>query len=343
MALIKCPHCGKSISDKAKTCIHCGTNMYEEELLNDFENELEMEAVNDMDKEEKDVSTDVEQNVNEDISKLKNEATSIKTDGDKKTKKRHIIIATAIIVVLLAMIPVILAIVKANTIDHIEAAYMGSKQAGILIDENNDDIVVKAVYKNGKAEYVDDWIISNPKKLVAGEELSFTIGYKDVCDRIYIKAYHDVCQYDSSCKNSVSGGDEYCSEHECLTPTCNKVKINNTRFCSYHSLLDYSDAEDIPDFGAISGIDNDKEAADGLKSAVSGGYMPIYVYYMDKDNQFIPAYEELLLASGFKAEERKGAMDATYINEDYSIISSFSECTKPEKGEMIFLLMIVPK
>ena len=24
MAIIKCPECGKEISDKAKTCIHCG-------------------------------------------------------------------------------------------------------------------------------------------------------------------------------------------------------------------------------------------------------------------------------------------------------------------------------
>ena len=25
MALIKCPECGKKISDKSKKCIHCGT------------------------------------------------------------------------------------------------------------------------------------------------------------------------------------------------------------------------------------------------------------------------------------------------------------------------------
>ena len=24
MALIKCPECGKEISDKSKTCVHCG-------------------------------------------------------------------------------------------------------------------------------------------------------------------------------------------------------------------------------------------------------------------------------------------------------------------------------
>lgn len=27
MALIKCPHCGKSVSDTAEKCIHCGANL----------------------------------------------------------------------------------------------------------------------------------------------------------------------------------------------------------------------------------------------------------------------------------------------------------------------------
>ena len=28
MALIKCPECSKEVSDKAKTCPHCGKNKY---------------------------------------------------------------------------------------------------------------------------------------------------------------------------------------------------------------------------------------------------------------------------------------------------------------------------
>lgn len=31
MALIKCPECGKEISDKANACIHCGYPLNEEE------------------------------------------------------------------------------------------------------------------------------------------------------------------------------------------------------------------------------------------------------------------------------------------------------------------------
>ena len=30
MALIKCPECGKEISDKAKVCIHCGYPLNEQ-------------------------------------------------------------------------------------------------------------------------------------------------------------------------------------------------------------------------------------------------------------------------------------------------------------------------
>ena len=34
MALIKCPECGKEISDKAKECIHCGYHLVEEKMVN---------------------------------------------------------------------------------------------------------------------------------------------------------------------------------------------------------------------------------------------------------------------------------------------------------------------
>ena len=32
MSLIKCSECGKEISDKAKTCIHCGNPIYKEKV-----------------------------------------------------------------------------------------------------------------------------------------------------------------------------------------------------------------------------------------------------------------------------------------------------------------------
>lgn len=34
MALIKCNECGKEISDKAKTCIHCGNPIFKESIKN---------------------------------------------------------------------------------------------------------------------------------------------------------------------------------------------------------------------------------------------------------------------------------------------------------------------
>lgn len=38
MALIKCPECGKEISDKSNTCIHCGFPL--QEMVNNQQNEL---------------------------------------------------------------------------------------------------------------------------------------------------------------------------------------------------------------------------------------------------------------------------------------------------------------
>lgn len=48
MALIKCPECGKEISDKAKHCIHCGypLNMQEESISCDESCELHNEVGN---------------------------------------------------------------------------------------------------------------------------------------------------------------------------------------------------------------------------------------------------------------------------------------------------------
>jgi len=39
MALIKCPECGKQVSDKAKTCIHCGCPLKEEEVHKEHHHE----------------------------------------------------------------------------------------------------------------------------------------------------------------------------------------------------------------------------------------------------------------------------------------------------------------
>lgn len=46
MALIKCPECGKEISDKAEKCIHCGYPLKNKTIINkkeyDFSYELEL-------------------------------------------------------------------------------------------------------------------------------------------------------------------------------------------------------------------------------------------------------------------------------------------------------------
>lgn len=48
MSLIKCPSCGKQISDKAKLCVHCGRELHSENILSqklraDFDKEMPVE------------------------------------------------------------------------------------------------------------------------------------------------------------------------------------------------------------------------------------------------------------------------------------------------------------
>lgn len=223
--------------------------------------------------------------------------------------------------------------------DFLEMNVTGCDDAAYLesCDESNKVKSVMYVFTNDKATFVVDCMgaygFYDKKefdKIVTSFEYST---YKVV----------STCQYDDSCNRDAVEGYLYCQEHLCLTPDCDKAVINDVRFCPEHALSEYEDAVGVPDFGAVSGIDNNDEEADGFKSAVSGGYMATYVYYMDKDNEYIEAYEELLEASGFKASDRDGVMDGTYENEDYSIVSLYSKCEKPEKGEMILLMMILPK
>lgn len=54
MALIKCPECGKEISDKAKTCIHCGYPMPKaKQLIRDKDNDSEQSITSPIDQKRK--------------------------------------------------------------------------------------------------------------------------------------------------------------------------------------------------------------------------------------------------------------------------------------------------
>ena len=75
MALIKCPECGKEISDKSKSCIHCGypldnlekesDDCIREDGINSVENDTDI-----VEKESDEVSAnlDMEQNSNEEFT-----------------------------------------------------------------------------------------------------------------------------------------------------------------------------------------------------------------------------------------------------------------------------------
>lgn len=53
MALIKCPECGKEVSNKAKACIHCGYPLEDDSLINSEIENTNNHIVNDNDELEK--------------------------------------------------------------------------------------------------------------------------------------------------------------------------------------------------------------------------------------------------------------------------------------------------
>lgn len=176
MALIICPYCGKSVSDKANRCIYCGTDLKEDDTCKGTQNKYAPCEDTYLIDENKEANIDkiVDTSVKEKSSNI----------NDKKNMINKKVIFIVIAILFVVMIPVTHMIIKATTIDHIEIGYWGPVEAGVMIDNDNHYIAVKVVYKNGRADYVDDWTISNPGELETGKINSFTIGYEGVYDRL---------------------------------------------------------------------------------------------------------------------------------------------------------------
>ena len=88
-----------------------------------------------------------------------------------------------------------------QTIVSISASYSGSKAAGVVLDEDNDGIKVKAKYKNGKEEVVEDWTAETTAKLKADETSKITIEYEGkkctlsvTCSTMSESAYKAKCK-----------------------------------------------------------------------------------------------------------------------------------------------------
>ena len=66
-----------------------------------------------------------------------------------------------------------------SRLEKISAEYTGDTSEGVVLDEENKDIVVTAFYKNGESVEVADYTIDEAATLSADETASVTIRYED--------------------------------------------------------------------------------------------------------------------------------------------------------------------
>ena len=88
MALIKCPECGKQISNKAEVCPHCGINLKEKKILHKDPEEIK-EAVEVTDTSSK---YDSENNVIDNTANgdIKSKDTNIEVKNNSKKKFKNL-------------------------------------------------------------------------------------------------------------------------------------------------------------------------------------------------------------------------------------------------------------
>ena len=87
------------------------------------------------------------------------------------------------------------------TIESISAKYTGSKAEGTVLDEDNDDIVVTAKYKDGSKEEVKGWKVKEAVSLKADKTSKVVITYEGknctlevTCSTMSKSAYMSKCQ-----------------------------------------------------------------------------------------------------------------------------------------------------
>ncbi len=97
-------------------------------------------------------------------------------------KKPSIIIGT-VIVALIAL----LIVASQPKLSFVTVSYEGNQEAGTVLDNDNDGIVVMARYDNGKEKKVRGWTIANPQTLSADQISTVLIEYKSKKELLYVK------------------------------------------------------------------------------------------------------------------------------------------------------------
>ena len=89
-----------------------------------------------------------------------------------------------------------------NKITKLIAEYSGSTKKGTVLDENNEDITVIAVYDNGDKYQIEDYTIQNPAKLKAGKTSTIVIEYENATCKLKVKCTSlTASQYKKKCKS----------------------------------------------------------------------------------------------------------------------------------------------
>lgn len=196
MALIKCPHCGKPISDKAKTCIHC--NSY---ISND---------------------TELNNHISEEILESKIESKRTETERTKKNSKVIVIVLSVILTVIVIglIIGVVNAKQKAVAYQHIAGTYgiaewddlEGNKNISLFAhmsindeEPNYYDCIIRPdgtisfPYYDGVIDvYEDGLLIENSNERLSSEGFQYEIvvendgSWDDISGSIYLMVKDDI-------------------------------------------------------------------------------------------------------------------------------------------------------
>lgn len=83
--------------------------------------------------------------------------------------------------------------------EYFEVEYDGDHEAGTMLDNWNDGIIVTAYYANGDEEVVDDWYIEDPKTLEEGKTTEVEIEYEDQVATLSVSSIESIsASYDGS-------------------------------------------------------------------------------------------------------------------------------------------------
>ncbi|MCI6018434.1 MAG: hypothetical protein MRZ59_06250 [Clostridiales bacterium] len=113
-----------------------------------------------------------------------------------------------------------------SVVTEIEAEYRGSKEAGVVID-NDSEIIVKAIHKDGSVTNCEGWAVEEPAKLTEDQSVTVRISYEDVSCSLTVKcATSAVTGIEAQYNGNTEAGTEINDQSKFIVK---KVHKNGTR------------------------------------------------------------------------------------------------------------------